>query len=370
MYAKFFKAPTIKNGVFSSFYDDHLFDTDRIVSYSYTKYWTAVGKFEIVLPFNVDFLSLLELNGTIYIDGDWLMIESINYNGSTITITGKDCKGFLETRISLYWNEQQAGTQGYDVVSGSTLVCLKHYLDNNAVNPTDSERQLPLFFATDSVSGISNDHYMARLQPLSEIFQTMCNDADIGYEVVGDISGIGYFVRLLACKDKSFNQSKFPRIIFSAVKNRNVVSQNFENDIDNMYNAIYGTGNGDYTKVVYRDSAVPTGLYRRECSVSVSSDIADSWFEKYTLNEVPDNIESNSFEIAVPDSGYGTEYNIGDIVTVFDDWTGNNYNRKITEVQKSCSQGQREIILTLGQQKSKPMQKIVNNMINKTIKRR
>ena len=79
-----------------------------------------------------------------------------------------------------------------------------------------------------------------------------------------------------------------------------------------------------------------------------------------------DNVETESFEIDVPFSNYGTDYELGDTVTVKDDFQNNRFNRVITEVTKSYASGQRSISLTLGIPKQKPVQEIINNLINKT----
>ena len=108
------------------------------------------------------------------------------------------------------------------------------------------------------------------------------------------------------------------------------------------------------------------GIARRECNVTVGISNSDSWFEKYALNEVKDNIGTESFDIIVPFSNYGTDYSLGDTVTIKDDFLNNRFNRVITEVTKSYHQGQRSISLVLGIPKQKPVQKIINNLLNKT----
>ena len=43
MFARFFSAPVYENGAWSTFSNGHLLDTDRIVSYEYTKRWCRPG---------------------------------------------------------------------------------------------------------------------------------------------------------------------------------------------------------------------------------------------------------------------------------------------------------------------------------------
>lgn len=358
MFAKIFKPPTLTR----TFTDDFLFATDRISSYEYTKRWTKSGNFTLVFPFDKEILNALNLNGIIYFDGDWLFIQNVSYSGQQITVTGKDCKAFLESRIALPNN---TGYTGYSSVSGTTAQCIEYYLNLNCINPTDTNRKLPLIFAG-GTAGLSGDSYMARFEYLSDIVTAMCENAGIGYDIRGNIAGNGFKFYTLKGVDRSFNQDLNARVIFSSHW-RNIVSQSFERGVDNLLNAVYATDVDEVSQLV---ATTASGISRRECNVNVGISHTDSWFEKYALKEIKDNVKTESFDIAVPFSNYGTDYELGDIVTVKDDFAGGFYNRTVNEVTKSYSSGQRSISLVLGIPKQKPVQKIVNNLINKTQQRK
>ena len=358
MFAKIFKPPNLTR----TFTDDFLFATDRISSYEYTKRWTKSGNFTLVFPFDKEILNALNLNGIIYIDGDWLFIQNVSYNGRQITVTGKDCKAFLETRIAIPNN---TGYTGYSSISGTTAQCIEYYLNLNCINPVDVSRKLPLMFAG-GTAGISNDSYMARFEYISDIVTAMCENAGIGYDIRGNITKNGFKFYTLKGVDRSFNQTENPRVIFSSHW-RNVISQSFEHGVDNLLNAVYATDVDEVSQLVATSAS---GISRRECNVNVGISHTDSWFEKYALKEIKDNVKTESFDIAVPFSNYGTDYELGDIVTVKDDFAGGFYNRAIAEVTKSYSSGQRSISLVLGIPKQKPVQKLVNNLINKTQQRK
>lgn len=354
MFAKIFKAPTLT----SRFDDDFLLATDRISSYEYTKRWTKSGDFTLTFPFDKDILNALNLNGIIYFDGDWLFIQNVSYSGQQITVTGKDCKAFLEIRIALPNN---TGYTGYSSVSGTTAHCIEYYLNLNCINPVDVNRKLPLIFAG-GTAGLLNDSYMARFEYISDIVTAMCENAGIGFDVRGNIADSGFKFYTLKGVDRSFNQDVNARVIFSSHW-RNVVAQSFEHGCNNLLNAVYATDVDEVSQLVTTSAS---GILRRECNVNVGISHTDSWFEKYALNEVKDNVATESFEITVPFSNYGTDYELGDIVTIKDDFQNDKFNRIITEVTKSYASGQRSISLTLGIPKQKPVQQIVNNLINKT----
>ena len=392
MVARFFSAP---NGGLMQ--NDLLFVTDEIISYDYTKRWSSVGDFTMVLPFRDEFLSSLTINGTIEYDDDWLFVQGISHNGDTITLTGKDCKGLLDLRITEYGGTSVAGAEGYDVVSGTTAQCVKHYLDANAVisdadieayiqahMPTATEeeknatraamraRRLPVSWNSESVSGLVSDSYMARLEYLSEVINKLCDGANLGYDVRAQGYLHYYKFTLLQGTNRSFSQSSNPRIIFTPGWG-NVRSMTFDHSVNELYNMVYAVDVNDSTSPIPRGD-VPSGVMRRECTVSVSVSSTDpstrDYFAKYALEQVESNTETHSYTIEPSVSGYGTDYTLGDIVTVLEPGTGNKYNATITEVTKTYAQGRQDITIVLGSQKKKPLQKIVNDLISGTARRR
>lgn len=370
MFGRFFKAPTCSNGAWSTFSNDALFMTDQIVSYEYTKRLTKSGQFSLVLPFERQKLGKLELMGTVCMnDSDWLMIENISYDGKRITLSGKDMKGLLDTRIALYGASQGNAADGYDIASGTTAQCIKHYLDFNCISPADSKRALPIVWYG-GASGLQSDSYMARFEFLSDIISELCDNAGIGYDIRGYLSGSGFRFFTIQGVDRSFAQSVRPRVIFSAAWG-NVRSQSFEHGVDNLINAVYATDTNEVTTTVFRDNSEQSGVFRRESNVSVGVPYTDEYFSKYAIKEVSDNVESHSYKIeAAVTSGYGTAWDLGDTVTVRDDYTGNKFDAVITEATKSYSAGQQGLTVVLGQQKQKPLQKIVNNLLSGTARRR
>ena len=335
----------------------------------------------MVLPFRDEFLSSLTINGTIEYDDDWLFVQGISHNGDTITLTGKDCKGLLDLRITEYGGTSVAGAEGYDVVSGTTAQCVKHYLDANAVisdadieayiqahMPTATEeeknatraamraRRLPVSWNSESVSGLVSDSYMARLEYLSEVINKLCDGANLGY----DVRAQGYL--------HYYNFT----IIFTPGWG-NVRSMTFDHSVDELYNMIYAVDVNESTSPIPRGD-VPSGVMRRECTVSVGVSSTDpstaGYFAKYALEQVESNTETHSYTIVPTTAGYGTDYTLGDIVTVLEPVTGNQYNATITEVTKTYAQGRQDITIVLGSQKKKPLQKIVNDLISGTARRR
>ena len=340
----------------------------EIVSYDYTAKWTGVGEFTLVIPKSRDFIKTMRLPFVVLIDGDWLIADDLSYDKEKITVSGTDAKGILSLRVSAFSEQQDAGTQGYDVVEGTTAQCIKHYIDNNLISPVDSVRAVPMVFSSGNVTGLQEDAYMARLENVSQIVSNLCDGAGVGYEVTvnQNISAVGFVMQLRDSVDRSMEQSERARVIFSPGWG-NVAVISFEHDIGNLYNAVFSTGAG-VTQCICR-SGVPEGLLRRECAIDVSvNTVAD--IERYTLDAVKDNTEKNSFNVVPLSAGYGSEFFLGDKVTVRDPDTGNNFTAVITQAHKQYSGSERSVEITVGEQKQKLLNRIINNLISGTQKRR
>lgn len=373
MVIKVFSPPVKADGAWKTFSERQLFTTNRIVSFEYTKRWTKTGSFTLTIPFDRAKLQGLSLMGVICAETDgrshWLLIENIEYDSRTIVLYGKDAKGLLATRIALYGTAQGEGTDGYDVVSGTTAQCIKHYLDNNCISPADAFRALPITWGG-GVNGLQNDSYMARFEYLSDIVSELCDNAGIGCDIAGNLSGGGFTFTTKSGTDRSMNQSENNRVIFS-LSWGNVRNQTFQHSVSDLYSVIYAAGSDNVTTAVFRDNNTPSGISRRECNVSVSVESTDDYFSKYALNQVTDNTEKHGCTVdAAKSGGYGTDYSLGDKVSVRDDFSGNTFHYVITEVTESYSAGQQGLTIVLGNQKQKPLQKIVNGFLSGTAGRR
>ena len=363
MFAKIFKPP--QKDV--SFQENFVFATPDIVSYEYTKKWCGTGSFSMTLPLDAALLKKLSINYIINYDNDWLFIQNISYNNTQIILSGTDLNGWFDMRITVFGETQVAGADGYDVVKGTTGECVNHYLENNIINPVDSERAIPLVIAN-TVTGIKDDSYMARLKRLSEEVIDLCNNAGIGYEIKSNMTGDSYRFYTKETVDRSANQNINPRVVLSR-KWGNVLDATFEHSVDNCINAIYATG-ANVTQTVYRDSSIPTGVFRRETAIDVSVDtVAD--IKQYALYQMQENIEIHSYELSTNAvQQYGVKFNLGDKVTVKDDLTNNMFTEIITEVTKRYSRNENKISLSLGKQKPKLLNRIINDLTTGTIKKR
>ena len=336
--------------------------TKKVHQYEYNSNWQDRGDFRLVISTDKTLLSTLSFDTLLIYDGDTHIIEDIETAGSKIILSGTDLKGLLRRRRSSF-----NASVGYDAITGTTRECAEHYIDANFIN-TDNIRKMPLTLSDQSVTGLNDEAYMARMEDCGDIIKNLCVTAGIGYDITWDGPGFNFVFRLFQGVDRSIAQSATPRVIFSPPW-KNVKSMEFSHISSDCYNAIYSEDANKTVRCHYRDNTVPEGLSRRECIVSVNG-TTESDAKLYALESVKDNVITHGYKVSPVSSGFGTKYMLGDIVSVRDPDTGNIFSGVISEVQKNYSSGQKNIEITVGEGKKKLFAQIINNIISGTQKRR
>ena len=360
MFAKFYSPPdgtTLLKNLFE-------FATKDISSYDYQQRFIAPGEFTMELPVSKELVGNIRLGYIIEIDGDWLIIETVAYNNDILTLSGSDLKGILSYRISAVGSSEDM----YDSVSGTTAYCIEHYIYRNTGAGADEIRRLPLSFNSNNVVGLMSDGYMAKLENLADIVKTLCYTAGIGYTIAGKSDSQKLEMKLLKGTDRSMDQNVRPRVILSPGWG-NVREQSFEHDISNMYNAITAQKPDGTLRVVNRGGSAAAGLVRRECTVEVgSNENADA--DRLALEAVEDNTDLHTYKAVPLADSFGADFEIGDIISVRDRFTGNCFSAPVTEMHKSYSSGSKTVDITVGGLKPKLLNRIINNLLSGTQKRR
>lgn len=339
--------------------------TNRVTSFDVVEKFNDVGEFSLTLPYEKDVLSVVENNDIITDGNSWLLVDTIKDNGNQITLSGSDLNGLLRLRLS------EIDESGYDAVSGTTGWCIKHYIDNNIISPATSARALPVSWLGGTGQGTTLDHYMARLEPVSDIVHTLCSDAGIGYRISGVAETGGslfIYMELLTGTNRSVNQSRNEKVVFSAAHG-NVLSAEFTHSVTDLKNIAYVTDSNGTVVTVSREPA--EGINRRETAVSVDVAATDDEFHALALKQFEEAVDKHSYNIgAAVSSGYGSRYSIGDIVSVYDIHTGNYYSDRLLEVSRHYSTGERTMSLTLGKNKLKILDRVIDNKISRQLRKK
>lgn len=376
----------------ASYQSQKIGDIPKIISYDYTKSLTTVGSFNLSLNANDVFASEIKENTLLLYDGDWLIAQHVKRENNTLYVEGYDGKGLLKQRITLYDTAQDTGTMGYDVVQGSSELCLKHYVVNNIVNPVDSDRVIPTFtIAENKDRGIANDTYISRFEKLDELAEKICKNANIGYDVIPDVLNNKMIFDVIDITDRTINQRDRNQVCFAleALDGKLVTKLSkltIETGVTNYINAFYATKSGgsleaDATTILTKraeDTSYAKGIYRREMQLNVSCESVSD-ITTFAQQQMPQYMKAESFnlELANPYE-YGELFFIGDKVTILYKVFGLDETSKpiitimqidtvINGAKVSESNGSYSVALSFGEAKPKPFKAVYTKINEKGV---
>lgn len=372
-----------------------------VESFKYTRRAYDIGSFEMTIPTHADEAGCIQPDRMLIVGeklsqtyiasdptkrivrGTFLYVTDIEKKDDKITVTGYDLKYLFALRVTLFPKEEQdKGTYGYYVTSGTTFSCISNIINYNIVNATDSDRQIYGMFgitmpvnqinADPPLTGIQDDRYMTRLEPVSTaIFNLLKNCKTHFYDmrlIIDDNAedGDSYNPHMESSEDK-------PVIIIDESR-YNIKSYTRKDGTSAYKNAIYavvGSGDDVMVKCVKRPDDTASGVKRKEVVLDVDTDSVAE-IDRYALKAAEEYVISDDFEIEPLFMDDETEPELAQKVSIRID--GVEYETVITEITDEYANGKHTQSYVCGDKKLKVLnvlnkatagntQKIINNKI-------
>lgn len=226
------------------------------------------------------------------------------------------CAGkYLSSRLALHLTN--TGT-GYDTQNDIAETVMKHYVDVNMINDTDTNRNIPnLIIAADQMRG-ANIKYNARFQHLDILMEELSLISGLGWEVYADIEQKKFIFDVIEGKDRTAGQTVNAPVIFSPEFDNVKMLEYFESDL-NVKNVAYVAGQGEaQDRAVAEVSEGSFSGYARHETFVDARDLEDN-LEQRGLERLSETKEEVALEFQIlPYSNfkYLVDYDLGDIVTV------------------------------------------------------
>lgn len=318
-----------------------------------TRYYTT-GDFQLIVNADNKYMNLFVKGYYVVRDDDENVgiIETItidrNEDGNDVMVV----KGrFLDSIIARRIIAVQT------TVSGKISACIEQLLDENIINPDDSDRQISNFII-DSYEIATTMQAQYTGKNLLETISNICETYGIGYKVTLN-SDNEFVFQLYEGVDRTYDQSVNTWVIFSDTYD-NLLSSQYEENYSNVVNAVLVAGEGeglDRTTAWITDGS--TGLERYELykdQRNIRSDEGEIPAEEYTKLLQESGKESmtkytSAFTGVVyfDNIRYKTDVNIGDICVIENAKWGISINSRLVEVIESVSEtGEYSIIPTFG----------------------
>lgn len=359
--------------------------TTKAASVRINEHVRKVGSFEILFPAEEYGAEQFQKYRIVLLDKYFTgIIEDITYttdeNGEMMTVKGKDLKYFLSRRIAL--PPAASGTSvlaGYDVVNGPTETCIKHYWDTNIQSAVQLSRHIPGFaIAPDFGRGVTDDKYKARHNNISDITEELAEAPKLIIKATVDILSGTYIFDVAEPEDKTAGQTILPPVVFS-LERQNVLNMEYQDITSSGSNLFYATRSGDQyadealTLMYFREGEdEPEGIYRHEKHLNVSSDTPTAGQEyeemrRQVLHEMESYIYTQSFTAAANHARmrYRVDYNLGDIVTVYNRRWGVTLDAQITGVTTTAMESGTVYSVTFGESKPNFIQRIHRDINNR-----
>jgi len=222
---------------------------DKFKSVIWKERYNGYGDFELYVPvYDRQIIDLIKNNNSSFDilnflvdlkDNDSTMIvedirlETSIENGDYFIVTGRSMESILERRCIL----------SKTTVKGNLNTCIKKLLNKHAISPSDSNRKINNLEYEDST-----DNYILGItisaqftgDNLYDTIVSICDVYGLGFEIkrkyykTGNMSDFNTFVfRLIRGKDRSYDQSENPYVIFSSDYG-NIFSSNYKYSLSNQ----------------------------------------------------------------------------------------------------------------------------------------
>lgn len=307
-----------------------------------TRYYTP-GDFELYLPVDNNLLSILKIGNYLRrFDNDRIMIiEKIEIttdveNGNYLIVTGRSAESILARRI--VWAQTN--------LNGKAEQGIRRLISENVISPDIAARKISNF----KLGSLQNYSETISLQTtgdlLSEIVNQICTANKWGWKVTLD-------------EDKNFVFDLYKGIdngvIFSPEFD-NLINSNYQYDNSESANVALVAGEGE--GIARRTQIVGSaeGIDRREIYVdardvsSNDSEISESQYNELLAQrgdeKLNETASKESFESEVEYNTtyhYKTDYNIGDVVTVENEYGITAKSRIIEIIENDDTSGYKVI---------------------------
>ncbi len=319
-----------------------------------TRYYTS-GDFQLIVDANIKNKSLFQKDYYVVRDDDENVgiIEDIkierNEDAKEILIV----KGrFLDSIIGRRIIAVQT------TVSGKISACIEQLLNDNIINPDDSDRQISNFTINSyEISTTMQAQYTGK--NLLDTISTICETYGIGYKVTLNYDHEFVF-QLYEGVNRTYDQSVNTWVIFSDTYD-NLLSSSYEENYRTMVNAVLvaGEGEGLDRKTAWATRSNATGINRYEMykdQRNIRSDDGEIPEEEYTELLKESGKESlTSYTTAFTGSvffdniEYKTDINVGDLCVIENSNWGIYINTRLVEVIESVDEsGDYSIVPTFG----------------------
>lgn len=320
----------------------------------FTRSFSGIGSLELRINRHKLYANALREGNIIVVDNDYRKTFVIKNREIELSDSGKLSETWLIKAHELKTIVAQRITMppahtAYDNKSGNAETVMKHYINTNIVNPTDTKRSISNFVIAENQNRGQHISHQSRFKNLADEMNELSTISGLGWIVYIYPVNKQYVFDCLESRDLTANQSANPPVIFSPEFD-SVKSLKFMESKLNYKNTaiVAGQGEGiarsivevgsleglerhevyidarDISAVDENQNAIPQAEIEEKLAERGNQKLAESKQEMFLEGQI---LTNSPFS-------YGTDYDLGDIVTIQNkDW-GVTMDARITEIKE------------------------------------
>lgn len=323
------------------------------------KYYKS-GVFELTCSLTPNNLELLKKENIIYkSDGEAGIIYYRNIKLSrdgeeVLYIKGNFLTGILDRRIN--WKQL--------LFNGKSEVLMRNMVNDNCINPSNYSRKIPFLKLGQLKGYIEKIDYQNSYGNLINELENIANTNELGYRVNLNYETLELEFEVYKGIDRTDNQSVNSKAIFSR-QYENVLEQDYIESIYDYKNTALVAGEGEGSQrilVAINDSIKGLERYElfvdaRDLQKEINDVILTDVEYKNTLTQRGKEKLAEYKDVRAFDSVinvnqenlvYKKDYDLGDIVTVFDESWNITIDTRITEIQEIYQNNNLDINIIFG----------------------
>ncbi|WP_409974157.1 siphovirus ReqiPepy6 Gp37-like family protein [Bacillus sp. Bva_UNVM-123] len=333
-----------------------LAEIDDYESLMFTRSWNGIGDFDMSINRYKNYTEYLQEGNLILVGAQMNKVFIILHQEIELDENGKATENLLIKGYHLKVVISEKITlppvhTAYDKKSGTAEEVMKHYVNNNVVNPIDSNRRRHEVVLAANQNRGANVSWQSRFKNLAEEIVEISLITGLGWNVLLDWENKKWIFEVQDGRDLTADQNILPPVIFSP-QFESIQSLQYVKSKLNYRNVAYVAGQGegvDRRVIVVGDV---TGAIRREVFID-ARDVAEETEddppkqrpEKDIIKDLTDRgnqklqdfLQEEYLEGQILTHStfvYEEDYDLGDIVTVQNiDW-GVTLNARITEIKE------------------------------------
>ncbi|OMC83616.1 hypothetical protein BK128_18070 [Viridibacillus sp. FSL H7-0596] len=345
---------------------DILAEIDNYESMFFIRRWSTIGEIEIRMNRYKKDADKLQRGNLILVGNDLNKVFLIKHREIELDQSGKITENWLIKGWSLKSVIADRITippvhTGYDNKQANAETVMKHYVNNNIINPDDPGRKMPQVILAPNLNRGQTVSWSSRYKNLAEEMANISLASGLGWDVTLDIHNKKFVFDVVEGRNLTSGQSILPPVIFSP-QFESLKSLHYTESELNYKNVAYvaGQGEGVDRRVIKLGTA--TGLNRHEVFID-ARDIPEEDDVEVTDpegNKTTEKVPRPESEIIadLTDRGqqqmqeflqehylegqiltnspfkYGIDYDLGDIVTNQNKEWGVTLDARITEVKE------------------------------------